>query len=516
MSMGFRLFDALLLQRWGRLIASSAAMALAVFPAFGDEGGADNGQLRFVRENLNLPDQERMGWVGGGLLFKANDVVSAGVESYGAVTGERGGFITLGGSVLARLPLSSEWAGEAGLHIGAGGGRGGYFLTGGGLLLRAHLGVDYRLSAADRIGFGVSDVRFPDGAIQSRQPFVSYQHDFSMLRPGGWGLALSDQKTASPPVPTRAHSISAVVRHYKIPAGVTTDAGLPQYPKMQLVGIAWERFVDSHWFLSLESDGAAGGKSTGFMQILVGGGVRWPMFGRVSARLSVSAGPAGGGGADTGGGTITDIGAGVDLELARNTRVGIHWSAVHSWTESFRATSTSFRLTRAFDLPDLGDLDAAYDWSGFAAERVRVRATVQRYRQGAPNWRSDHVEQPVDNLGFQLDYFPRDAIYLTGQGLAAYAGDAGAYMTGLLGAGMHQPVLGRGFVELEALAGAAGGGGLQTGGGAVLQGMVNAGWHLSNATSVAFSAGRLQAINGPFRANVFGVTMAHRFSLVLR
>lgn len=484
--------------------------------ALGDSPGVSGGHLRFVRETLTLPGDEKMGWIGGGLMFDASEYLSLGIDSFGAVTGQRGGFITLGGSALVRMPFARDWLAEAGVHLGAGGGRGGYTLSGGGLLVRSHVGLDYRLTSSSSLGFGMSDVRFPDGAITSRQAYVLFQHDFTMLRPAGWTGDLARVLSTGPQaVPVKEHLLAGVVRHYRIPAGVETDAGALQHPTMQLVGVEWERKLGQKGFLKLEAEGAAGGKSTGYMQILVGGGVRQHLFGPLSLRLSASAGPAGGGGVDTGGGMIGDAGFGFDLRLGRKATVGVNMSEVRSFTESFRARSTALTVSYAFDLPEMQSVDRTYDWTGFTTERLRIRSTVQQYRQAADNWRSHHADQSVENLGFALDYFPLDYFYLTGQGLAAFRGDAGAYMTGLLGGGFHLP-LGALFAEVEGLVGAAGGGGLAMGGGSVVQGMATLGWHLGPASSVALSLGRLQALAGDFRANVIGLTLAHRFSPVLR
>ncbi len=52
--------------------------------------------LRFTSETLTLPGREKMGMLGGSMLFDVSQNARVGVGSYGAVRGERGGFITLG------------------------------------------------------------------------------------------------------------------------------------------------------------------------------------------------------------------------------------------------------------------------------------------------------------------------------------------------------------------------------------------------------------------------------------
>lgn len=109
---------------------------------------------------------------------------------------------------------------------------------------------------------------------------------------------------------------------------------------------------------------------------------------------------------------------------------------------------------------------------------LRVRAMNQTYLKASDQWRTREVDQSVNNLGFALDYFITPKIYLSGQGLAAYSGNAGAYMTGLLGAGVQQPISRDWFLTAEGLVGAAGGGTMAKGNGAVWQ--LNAGFGVSH------------------------------------
>jgi hypothetical protein len=84
---------------------------------------------RVTSETWTPPGSEKMGVLGGNLLFDLNDHVKLGVGSCGAVRGERGGFITLGVAGEVRQRLSPSWLGHAGLFVGAGGGRGGSTLA---------------------------------------------------------------------------------------------------------------------------------------------------------------------------------------------------------------------------------------------------------------------------------------------------------------------------------------------------------------------------------------------------
>lgn len=49
-------------------------------------------------ENVSIPEEEDMGFLGGGgtVLYDTSDWFAIGPGVYGAATGDRGGFITLG------------------------------------------------------------------------------------------------------------------------------------------------------------------------------------------------------------------------------------------------------------------------------------------------------------------------------------------------------------------------------------------------------------------------------------
>ena len=89
-------------------------------------------------------------------------------------------------------------------------------------------------------------------------------------------------------------------------------------------------------------------------------------------------------------------------------------------------------------------------------------------------------------------------------------------MTGLFGAGLQQGLGEHWFAEVEGLVGAAGGGGLATGSGLVVQANASVGYRLSPSLSLMFSAGRMAAPNGPFKAKVAGLGLAWQFTGLTR
>lgn len=468
---------------------------------------------RLSAETWALPGNEKMGVVGGNLLFDVNNNIKLGVASYGAARGERGGFITLGAAGEFQQRLSPSWLGHVGLFVGAGGGRGGSSLAGGGLMLRSDVGLSYETGRHGNLGFGVSHVTFPSGVIHSTQPYLLYEYPFHSLLASGWGATPSGGTSPASALSATAQEFSVVSRSYRIPSSVVQNNGQPQHRSMQLLGVEWLSYLDDRWFIKLESEGAMGGQSNGYMQILAGGGYRLPLARSTALKLHAAAGPAGGGNVDTGGGLLLDAGIALQQNLTPRVAAELSLGEVRAPSRSFKARSLALKLNYQFGLPAVSAASVPWDaLGGFDARQMRVRAVNQTYFKASPNWRSSNADQSVSNLGVQIDYFLTPRWFLTGQGLAAHSGKAGGYATGLVGVGSQWPVAERWFVEGEALMGAAGGGGLAVGSGLVRQINASVGYRLSKSLSVMATAGQIAALRGDFKAKVLGVSLAYQFT----
>jgi hypothetical protein len=87
-------------------------------------------------------------------------------------------------------------------------------------------------------------------------------------------------------------------------------------------------------------------------------------------------------------------------------------------------------------------------------------------------------------------------------------------MIGLVGAG-YQREFGAGVVlKGEALLGAAGGGGLAVGPGLVAQVNLGAGYRFDGGLELMATVGRIGALSGPMRADVYGLALGYRFEAI--
>ena len=457
--------------------------------------------------------------LGVNLLFDVHENVKLGVGSYGALTGERGGFITLGLASELQFPINDRWVARGGLFAGAGGGAGGYELAGGGFMFRADAGLTYRMGTWGNIGLGASWVTFPTGDVKSAQPYIMYEYPFYAPVSPGWQSASSGSRAGgSGGISANRQEFSIGWTGYKIPSSVKNSSGGPQNDSMQLAGARWTTYLDDRWFLQFGADGAFAGDSAGYMQILGGGGYRLPLGPSTGLKAYAALGPAGGGAVATGGGLVYAGGIALQQMITDRIALEVGVGGITAGSGDFRAWSAGVNLSYVFGMPSTRSRQmlSAEDLAGYQTAPLRVRAMNQTYLKANDQWRTRDVDQSVNNLGFAFDYFVSPKLYLSGQGLAAYSGNAGAYMTGLLGAGVQQPLSRNWFVMAEALVGAAGGGTLATGNGAVWQASAGLGYRLTEDLSVTLSGGRMQAFQGDFAANVVGVSLGYRFGLPTR
>ena len=469
---------------------------------------------RLTFETLQLPHQEKLGLAGGTFLYHVTDWFALGPATYSAITGQRGGFITLGGAANLQKKLTDHVSIDGGFFVGGGGGDGGYTLVGGGLMLRTHLGLYLDTQKWGSFGVGASYIDFPNGHITSLQPYFSYQYAFDVLMSKGW---LDELMSINPKQAISAshREFAVVYKHYFVPNGVLNNAGNPQYKSIDLLGAEWYRYFYDRLFLKIESEGAMGGQSNGYMQILLGGGYRQPLTGSTFIKLAGQLGAAGGGKVYTGGGFLLDGSLALQQYLTESLYVSLNGGYTAAPTGQFKASSVGLQLGYGYDVPNVDKTFVEFsDLGGYSPKHLRIRATNQTYFQGKQGWRNHHADQNVNLLGLQIDYFTNKHVYLTGQGLGAYQGDAGAYMTGLLGAGLYAPLFKSPvFIDIEGLLGAAGGGGLDVSGGFVWQTNAGLGYLFNDAVSLMGYYGYISAPNGHLRANVLGVSLAYHFTL---
>jgi len=462
-------------------------------------------RLRLGGEHVHLGGGERMGLAGMTELLNVGGEWWAGPGVYGAAAGRRGGLFVPGVEGAWSHPFNDWLAVDAGIFAGGGGGAAAR--VGGGLMLRPHVDLVFRFSGF-YTGPTFSQVWFPNGQINGRQFgwMVNFDSSFRYRPADFHGVATDGSATG-----LGFDHVDAMVT-FEHPTGSTSTGGAPLTNRIGLVGLRAERIVDGPLWAGIETAGAASGGVAGYAEVLGTAGLRWPVVGdRLSLGVRASAGLGGGGGIDTGGGLLVKAAAGATLRLTNTLGIGAEVGVVDAPRHAhFKAETAAVSLNWALDVPQ-SDVGGWYQSSPGTPTRMEFGTGMERYRAA----RKDGRTESLDAVVLQVNRFVTPNLYVTGQAHSAFAGGAGAYSEGLFGIGAQLPVTRRLRLGVEALAGAAGGGGVDTGGGAIAQGRAYVDFALSDSLSLRVAGGKIKSIRGSggLDAPVVDAALVFRFGV---
>jgi hypothetical protein len=215
----------------------------------------------------------------------------------------------------------------------------------------------------------------------------------------------------------------------------------------------------------------------------------------------------GGGAISVGGGMLVKAGVYATANLTRDLHLSLEGGVADSPNGQFRAAYSSLALH--------WDLDHPYS-AGSTATMVGNEWVVgtQHYFRAA---RNSGAVQDMDSVTLKLNRYISDSLYLTGQAHSAYGGQAGGYSVGLIGAGYRTSRSQSGvYSGAELLAGVAGGGGVDTSGGLVMQPLAYIGMDISKSVSARLSVGRIKSFRGALDSNLVELGLSYAFGTTSR
>jgi len=219
---------------------------------------------------------------------------------------------------------------------------------------------------------------------------------------------------------------------------------------------------------------------------------------RLTLGARVALGMAGGGDLPTGGGFLAKASSDLRVQVSRDLALQIEGGFATAPQGTFRATYAALGL----------------QWNLSPLPGQPARPVRQEFAFGAETYvnaaRTAGPPQSLQNVSLRFNRYVDDHVYVSGQAQSAYAGQAGAFSAGLIGAGAQWPLGARWTLGAELLVGAAGGGGVDSGGG-IVRPNVFVGFELSPAVVLHASAGRVRAFSGALDSNVFGVSVVFPF-----
>jgi hypothetical protein len=500
---------------------SSSRVLLLLLPLiFGSAIANDlkvrDGFYRLSFDALTLPSDETLGLLGTNYLLNFdNSYLGLGV--YSAVDGRRGGFFTGGVELGHQLDLVSGFSLDGGLFVGGGGG--GAAPQGGGLMLRPHLSVIKDVGGVN-IGLGISKVKFPNGGIDSDQFNLQLDIPFGLVYKGvnanesDNNDVLSLGSSNSIGVGWKDHYIATTYQRYLLDDGVKDTSGLLMTSDMDLVGFEYGTKFAKDYYGYIETAGAGSSGTDGFAELLGGIGYSKVLGRNFGFNVKAALGAAGGGGVDTGGGLIHKQSIGLYARPFDKVALTAELGRVAAFGGDFKANTVKLGLQYPFKLLATGGNIRKVSNYDYTTDGLwGVRAINQTYL-GSDTLRKSGARDSVQLLGIKLDRYLDNDTYLTGQALAAYKGEAGGYAVGLVGIGREFNLTNKLSLLAEISAGVAGGGGIDTGGGAIVQPMLGLNYQLNADLSLQTSFGKLKSIKNGGDTNVVEIGIRYQFKTI--
>ncbi len=440
-------------------------------------------------ERLRLPGSEPMGLVGTSYVLELAPGWWVGPALYGAASGHRGGLFTWGAEAQYRWRPAPRWQLVGGVYAGGGGGAAAP--VGGGLMLRPHADLMFDLGAWS-VGIGASRVDFPSGDIRSTQ--------LALL------ASFGDRFTFAPAGATAAHFDGPAglgISHLGVAVGHYAAQGA-QGGAFSTVGMQAEWPLGGQLSAVAQAAGAAKGGADGYAEFTVGLLALWPAADS-TLRWGVqgNVGMGGGGAVATGGGTIAR------LALVSRLRVSPAWS-LELQAGRARAFTGDFNTRYA-------QIGAGFDFGSAAtpgaAQPVRETQWALGVEQVLHASRKAGGDPGLGAVSLEVRRAVGDHVYLSARAVSAISGGAGAYSAGLLGVGRWWALdhAGSWRAGIEAAAGAAGGGGVASQGGAIVQ---PAGWigrRFGSQAELRLAVGHIRSARGGLSSPVVGISGAMAF-----
>jgi len=296
-------------------------------------------------------------------------------------------------------------------------------------------------------------------------------------------------------------------------ASSRTRSGTPLTRRIGKAGAELRQYiVDGSWW-GIEASGAAQGGVDGYMEVLGQIGQDWALFDSPRLRVGgmLGAGLGGGGNLDTGSGLL--LRAGPTLRWITPWGPTVRLDAGYTYAPRGAYSAPYLRAVLAMPL-DSAPQAFGDDSSGIVRVQQLGASVLHQPRMRFKDGRREAVTHLA--VSMSREFSP----HFYGAALAgsAAAGSAGAYSFGLVGAGVQSDPLWSGVrLGAEWLVGAAGGGGVQVGGGAVTQAELWAQWPVSERLRLRAGVGSFRTMRGHDQSTpMTQLTLSYAFGTLQR
>lgn len=446
---------------------------------------------------VEIPNEANMGFSGIHYNLFLNKNFYTGLGIYGAISGDRGGFFTLGFNAGFKKYFNESLYVDTGFHFGGGGGAGAP--DGGGAFILPHfnLGYDFKYFS---LNSGWSYVNFfDDGLIKNHQfniaaeiplnfDFTDYnesEKEFSLknLTKSDW-----NQKTKKTTLMVHFNNLTV-----KSKANATTGEVL-KGKTIRLAGFEFANYFSKNWFAFLKVDGAYSGIRAGYMDVLLGAGYQLS-FNKNSTNIlgKFGIGAGGGGGVDSDGGFMIYPDLSLEQKIYNDLFISINKGFLLTPSKYFYTSTFGVGLKYYVDRNGTESSEKSFYSGKFKGLEVVLK---QDWYFNAK--RMENPTEDMHQISLQINFDLNKNIFVAGETSFANFGNAGAYAEGLVGLGLKtnkiETINTTFFTQI--LGGAAGGGNISTGQGLIIKPSIGADYALNSSLSLRSSLGYVKAKGG--------------------
>lgn len=445
-----------------------------------------------------------------------NNSIYTGLGFYGSVLGKRGGLFTLGLNLGIKSKLTKNSFIDTGFHFGGGGGAGAP--DGGGAFLLPHVNLGYQFKNFSTT-LGYSYINFFDkGNINNTQLRLGIQvplsFDYASYENKEKSHTVEQLKTSDWNQKSRRFSLMMHINNLS-PYGDSqfTDGKTLNGKTVRLAGFEINSYFSENWFVFFKADGAFHGIPSGYMDLFIGSGYHFSFNkNRTNILTKFGIGAGGGGGADTGGGFLIYPDISIEQKVVNNIYFTVNKGYLMNPNQHFTSSSLGFGLKYYTNQQGIqAPKNASFSSGKFKG--VEVILGQEMYLN------AKRISQPTENLhqiALQFNVFVSKNFYLAGHTSFANFGNAGAYAEGIVGIGYQTKPLLNNKLQFfsQVLAGAAGGGGIDTGQGLIFKPSIGANLKLNDKLSLRTSLGKVKAKGGALNSTSISFGLNYRISFL--
>lgn len=272
-------------------------------------------------------------------------------------------------------------------------------------------------------------------------------------------------------------------------------------PALGVLGIHALKYFSSHFYGGLVGFEGVSGNKGGYFGLGLDGGAQYPVWKSLSADAGVRVGGAGGRDSPVGGGLFVEPYVGLKYPFSFFT-AGLEYSYIDF--PSGQISSDQIGVGISFPLRDE---EKIYTGKNYIALLARESIPSADTKDTAGN--KDTAE--FQSVGVELGHFLSRDFFAYGNFVGAFHGRLNGYAQSILGLGYQYPLSEKFSVIGKIGAGSAGGGGVNTGGGFIVEPNFGVEYDFVKSLGVELNGGYVDAPYGKFQASEINFLLKYYF-----